>query len=449
MAEILIARMGMHLDRASRRRPGTVRRGGVGRGLWVLWVTAQTGCVIAIDPTGTARFALDEIAGTSQHVSWTCTGAPCPWGDSLGDEAIAWPASADPGSTRLGYTASPAAYLPAPIANGLIIEIEAGTAGVYAGDPLADSHRVLATLSAGQRFEVAGVVTGEVLSVQSATAFEYHVIPPALPPPDDPSAPSQTTTWNCAGSPCPWGDSVVGEAVVWPPDTGAITTRLGYSVVPAIYLPASRANGATIAIHGGSAGVYAGRPGDDAHRWLGTIAAGASFVVTGLLDGEVLSVQSEAPFRYQMWLGPQGGDGGGGGGDAVQAIEAFWHCNIPACHGDPWTGAVINWPSWAAYQSNARAGDQSRSVYAADGTALYPYMGAWAEGCQVTAVSGVAVIIEWQRGADTWRATRLLPGQSHTIHLVAPENGAMIETDDGVPTFGVTLQNCTPQPVPR
>ncbi|MEZ4592548.1 MAG: hypothetical protein R3D55_15600 [Chloroflexota bacterium] len=77
-------------------------------------------------------------------------------------------------------------------------------------------------------------------------------------------------------------------------------------------------------------------------------------------------------------------------------------------------------------------------------------MGAWANGCQVTAVSGLVLIIEWERGTDVWREIYLQPGQSHTISLTPPENGAMIETIDGVSPaidFSVQLSNCNPQPL--
>jgi hypothetical protein len=75
-------------------------------------------------------------------------------------------------------------------------------------------------------------------------------------------------------------------------------------------------------------------------------------------------------------------------------------------------------------------------------------MGAWANGCEVTAVTGTVLIIEWQRGANVWRETFLEPGEKHTISLTSPENGAMIETYDYGPEFSVKLKNCTPQPVP-
>jgi len=156
-------------------------------------------------------------------------------------------------------------------------------------------------------------------------------------------------------------------------------------------------------------------------------------------------VQSDAPFSYRVQLrdtDPTTGD------DVVHAIAASWVCNVPTCSGAPWTGAVINWPDWAAYPDNARAGFQSRSVFASDGTPLFPYMGRWAEGCEVTDVSGPVLIIEWQRGTDVWRETLLQPGQSHTIHLVPPEDGAMIETLDAVSSFSVSLKHCTPQALP-
>ena len=80
---------------------------------------------------------------------------------------------------------------------------------------------------------------------------------------------------------------------------------------------------------------------------------------------------------------------------------------------------------------------------------LYPYMGAWADGCVVTAVFENVLIIEWQRGSDAWSAILLAPGESHTIVLESPEDGALIETPDTPTTFGVRLENCTPEPVER
>ncbi|HEY7533550.1 MAG TPA: hypothetical protein VH681_12325, partial [Nitrospiraceae bacterium] len=132
----------------------------------------------------------------------------------------------------------------------------------------------------------------------------------------------------------------------------------------------------------------------------------------------------------------------------VVAIPALWRCNLPDCIFLDWEGGVIAWPSWSAYQSNARSFDQSRSVYSMSGNQpLYPYMGSWADGCEVTAVSGTALIIEWKRGTDVWRETYLQPGQSHTIDLVSPEDNAMIESPAGAINFSVSLANCTPQDI--
>ena len=75
-------------------------------------------------------------------------------------------------------------------------------------------------------------------------------------------------------------------------------------------------------------------------------------------------------------------------------------------------------------------------------------MGPWADGCVVTAATGLVLIIEWERGQDIWRETYLAPGETHTISLVPPENNAMIETTDGGGPFSVFLENCEPQPLP-
>ena len=127
----------------------------------------------------------------------------------------------------------------------------------------------------------------------------------------------------------------------------------------------------------------------------------------------------------------------------VSAISSHWVCNTPGCTAPDWLGSVISWPSWSAYENNSRSGDQSRTVYSTDGQLLYPYMGAWVDGCQVSVVTGLAVIIEWERGQDVWRETFLNAGESYTIDLVSPEDGALIEgPSEG---FSVLFSNCVPQ----
>lgn len=260
---------------------------------------------------------------------------------------------------------------------------------------------------------------------------------------DEITGASEVVTWSCTATPCPWGDAVSNPAIAWPASTAPVATRLGYTASPAPYLPADSANGATLSITSGTASLFVGQPSDDSHRWLAAVSTGESYQIAGLAAGEVLSVQSDAGFGYHMTstvTDPPPPD-------AIAATPAFWRCNVPECTGGDWTGAVIGWPAWAAYQSNDRSGDQSRSVFAADGAPLYPYMAAWAQGCEVTAESGTVLIIEWQRGTDSWRQTALQPRQSHVIDLVAPEDSAMIETYDGMTGFSVSLRNCTPQPI--
>jgi hypothetical protein len=132
----------------------------------------------------------------------------------------------------------------------------------------------------------------------------------------------------------------------------------------------------------------------------------------------------------------------------VTSVQAHWVCNLESCMNTPWIGTVINWPSWAAYDNNARSGENFRTTYSPEGEPLYPYMGSWADGCQVTAVSGIVLIIEWQRGTDVWRSTYLSPGQSHTIDLITPEDNVIIESPDTPDYFSVSLSNCTPQAIP-
>jgi hypothetical protein len=446
----------------------------------LVWLV-HTGCWWREEPVSSTSNHPSDIASESEWTTWTCTGDPCPWGESVSNHAVAWPASVAPVPTRLGYTASPAAYIPASEIEGATISIEFGSAAVYAGEPQAPSHRFLAAISPGQSYQVAGLDEDEVLSVQADGAFGYRVVPrssqgldagtstdagaapdsapsddagtspdaptsDAAATPDDPASASQTAMWTCTGDPCPWGESLSGQTLVWEA-AEAIGIRLGYSVSPRVYLPATRANGATIVIASGTAGAYAGAPGDDSHRLLAALGAGQSFQVTGLASDEVLSVQSDTPFTYHATLPPPGETNPDDDpGEVIPSTQAFWRCNTPDCSGPDWTGAVIAWPASAAYQSNSRSGDQSRSVFSADGTPLYPYMRDWAQGCKVTAESGTVLIIEWQRGTDVWRETWLEPRQSHVINLVPPEDGAMIETFEGSPGFSVSLKDCTPPP---
>ncbi|HET6149322.1 MAG TPA: hypothetical protein VFH68_17430 [Polyangia bacterium] len=467
-----------------------------------------TGCQpTSADDLGGGTVSHLESAGDSQLVTWTCTGDPCPWGSPLAGHALVWPAPAAPLHARLGYVVSGGIYLPAAWAAGATIVLASGSAAAYAGPPDDSAHRMLATINPGQPFHITGLAASEVVSVQGDAVFRYSLAlvdpgsqpapipandPPAVPPgpppaapPSDPPAPppsappappppaapaseSASVTWTCTGDPCPWGQLLTGRAIAWPAAAHPLTQRLGYSVSAGIYLPAVNGNGVTVSIENGAAGVYAGPPGDSSHRFVATIAAGQSYQIADLGADEVVSVQGEAPFTYRITApgttapGPGGtvDPGSGPGPDpgtppdpvglplAMDAVPALWRCNNPDCGGEPWTGAVITWPSSAAYQDNSRAGEFGRSVFSASGEPLYPYMGSWADGCEVTATSGTVLIIEWLRGSDAWRETLLKPGDTHVIRLVSPEDGAMIESNNTGDLFSVSLRNCTPRPLP-
>ena len=388
----------------------------------------------------------------SREVTWTCTGTPCPWGSPLSGHAIVWPTSAGPTQQRLGYTSSEGVYLPATVANGMVLELSSGSASLYAGAPGADSHRLVGNVSSGSgEFQVSGIGAGEVLSVQSGTAFNFTMrrADPAAPgDPSDPVDPRQPensplVVWSCTGSPCPWGSPLSGHALAWPSELAPLSSRLGYSTSASIYLPAANASSVSVSVLSGTASIYAVQVDNTSYRILGTLGAGRSLALAGLVtSGELISVQGSDQFTYQISIG---GSSSQPPTDTVRSIPAFWRCNAPDCSGSDWTGQVINWPASSAYESNARAGSQSRTVYSSAGEVLYPYMGAWAHGCEVTAVFGTVLVIEWQRGTDVWRETWLSPGQTHTINLVGPENGAMIETNYAWEPFGVRLNNCTPQ----
>jgi hypothetical protein len=323
--------------------------------------------------------------------------------------------------------------------------INSGSAVFLAGRPTDLSHRVLATVNAGQFYSVSGLAQDEVLSVQStqtAVSFTYQLAlaePPPPPPPAPPGTTSQPVQANCAGSSCPWGSTITAHALVWPASAQATTTIGGYTFSKPIFLSANRANGALIWIDNGSATLYAGRPYQTNLRILATLTVGEFYEVQGLAADEVLVVQSNSAFAYALDLPDPPPEEPG---ILVDVVKAYWRCNTPGCTDPDWVGGAVPWPSWAAYSSNARPGNQGRTVYSEAGQVLHTYMGSWAHGCDVTVVTGMILIIEWQYGTNNWRETLLSPGQRHVINLMAPENGAQIE---GLENSSVLLRSCTPQ----
>lgn len=286
-----------------------------------LLLVSEAGCGPEDDPkienlnlAGTSS-ALTST-GPSQLVTFTCTGSPCPWGSSFNGHAVVWPASLVPTANRLGYSGSASIYLAAAHANGATITLTSGAATVYAGKPGGTSmHRVLRALSPGQPYEVAWIAPGEVVSVQGESSFSYEV---TTLEPSDAGVPdagvsgqltaSESATWQCTSSPCPWGGALTGNAIAWHASTDPLATRLGYSVSPALYLSAEHANGATVSIMSGTASIFAGPAGEVSHTLLATLSDGQSYTISGLASGDVVSVQNDNyPFSYIV-QGLGGGD---------------------------------------------------------------------------------------------------------------------------------------------
>jgi hypothetical protein len=400
------------------------------------------------DPTSPPASGYGSVLAT-----WNCTGTPCPSGASYTSNAAVWPATAEPTRARYGYTVSHDVYAPAAKVAGWKITVTSGSATAYAG-PVGDSHSSLANLSAGESYIVSSTLSSSsMVSVQGGSAFEYTLTPgePVTPPPAG-DGESARVTWTCTGDPCPWGPSDSGYAAVWPAEADPSRARYGYTASHDVYAPAPQVANWKITVTSGSATVYAG-PVGDSHASLANLSAGESYTVPTTLSGSsVVSVQSGSPFEYAFVPGPPVPPTPPACIDPttcnpVSWVNARWRYAGTGENPGDWYGGVITWPVGTAYQGNGRSGDNARTVYSESGVPLYPYMGAWADGCTVHVVTGRILIIEWERGTDEWRETRVNAGQAYTISLSGSEDGAMIETDNDVEPFTVSVSNCTPRPL--
>ena len=385
--------------------------------------------------------------------TWNCTGTPCPSGASYTSNAAVWPATAEPTRARYGYAVSHDVYAPAAKVAGWKITVTSGSAAVYAG-PVGDSHSSLAALSAGESYTVSSTLSSSsIVSVQGGSAFEYTFTPggPVTPPPAG-DGESARVTWTCTSSPCPWGPSDSGYAAVWPAETDPSRARYGYTASHDVYAPAPQVANWKITVTSGSATVFSG-PVGDSHASLANLSAGQSYTVPTTLSGaSIVSVQSGSPFEYAFVPGPPVPPTPSACTDPttcdpVSWVNARWRYAGTGENPGDWYGGVIAWPVGTAYQGNGRSGDNARTVYSESGVPLYPYMGAWADGCTVRVVTGRVLIVEWERGTDEWRETRVIAGQAYTISLSGSEDGAMIETDNDVEPFTVSVSNCTPRPL--
>ncbi|TDD27308.1 hypothetical protein E1218_10780 [Kribbella turkmenica] len=385
--------------------------------------------------------------------TWNCTSSPCPSGQSYTTNAAVWPATAEPTRARYGYTVSADVYAPVSKVAGWKITVTSGSATVYAG-PADGSHSSLAALSAGESYTVSSTLSNSsIVSVQGGSAFEYTFTPggPVTPPPAG-DGESARVTWTCTSSPCPWGPSDSGYAAVWPAETDPSRARYGYTASHDVYGPAPQVANWKITVTSGSATVFSG-PVGDSHASLANLSAGQSYTVPTTLSGSsIVSVQSGSPFEYAFVPGPPVPPTPPACTDPttcdpVSWVNARWRYAGTGENPGDWYGGVITWPADTAYQGNGRSGDNARTVYSESGVPLYPYMGAWADGCTVRVVTGRVLIIEWERGTDEWRETRVNAGQAYTISLSGSEDGAMIETDNEVEPFTVSVSNCTPRPL--
>lgn len=424
----------------------------------VLWISSLSNFTFVVnlpEPTTDPVDPVPPVPGLSSgFVSLNCTSSPCPWGPTPGSNALLWPDTVDSVTYRLGYTAASGIYLTSSYANGTIISIHSGSATLKAGNPDDTSFRSLGTLSAGQSMTVAGLLDGEVLSVLNNTsAFNYEAVlavptdPTTDPTPTDPPPPGTETNSEfasliCNGDNCPWGPTPGTHAIVWPDTSKPVYERFDYAATLGIYLPRAYADGATISVLSGTATLRAGIGNSPSFRTLASLSAGESYTVSGLSTGEVISVTSDNSFSYATSLPaspPQPV------GDSYSSVPTYWRCTTVDCSGADWEAHSVAWPDWAAYSSNDRTGDSRRTTFGSDGGLIYPYMGTWSNGCEVSVVSGIAVIIEWERGTDVWTTTPIGPGETYIINLTDPQDGSLFESWG---PFTVALNNCTPQLLP-
>ncbi|TCC23473.1 PKD domain-containing protein [Kribbella speibonae] len=400
------------------------------------------------DPTTPPASGYGSVLAT-----WNCTSTPCPSGASYTSDAAVWPAAAEPTRARYGYTVSHDVYAPAAKVAGWKITVTSGSAAVFAG-PVGDSHSSLAALSAGESYTVSSTLSGSsIVSVQGSSAFEYTLTPgePVTPSPTG-DGEAALVTWTCTSSPCPWGPTDSGYAAVWPAETEPTRARYGYTASHDVYATAPQVANWKITVTSGSATVFSG-PVGDSHASLANLSAGQSYTVpTTLSASSIVSVQGGSPFEYAFVPGPEVPPTPPDcidptTCDPVSWVNARWRYAGTGENPGDWYGGVITWPVGTAYQGNGRSGDNARNVYSESGVPLYPYMGAWADGCTVRVVTGRILIVEWERGTDEWREIRVNAGQTHTISLSGSEDGAMIETDNDVQPFTVSISNCTPRPL--
>ncbi|MEQ9563211.1 MAG: hypothetical protein RLN69_11870, partial [Woeseiaceae bacterium] len=241
---------------------------------------------------------------------------------------------------------------------------------------------------------------------------------------------SESVTWDCIGDNCPWGSPLFGEALVWPAEAQALSSRLGYGTSKPIYLSAEQANGAIIWVDSGFASAYAGTPDAGSHRKVADIPAGDFFVVTGLIPGEVLSVQAGGGFTFQIDLVPPAEpEVPGPSTSDISAEFVTWQCTGVDC---PWGESLTSYAAIWPVEGNAGT---ARLGYTSSGTAYLP--DGFANGAVITVTSGEASLYAGGPFEASHRAVATLStGESVTVAGLAI--GEVLSAQDSQP-FSYTV----------
>ena len=144
------------------------------------------------------------------------------------------------------------------------------------------------------------LATSLTLAVAGLAAFA--VAPASATSAAEPEQTSSLVTWDCTGSPCPWGAQTRSHAAVWPAVVSPISNRHGYTTSVPVYAPGATTAGYKVAIHSGSASIYAGTP-TGSHRLIAALGSGETATLPVIGAGEVFSVQSEVGFTYILTPG--------------------------------------------------------------------------------------------------------------------------------------------------
>ena len=122
---------------------------------------------------------------------------------------------------------------------------------------------------------------------------------------------------------------------MWPAVVSPISNRHGYTTSVPVYAPGATTAGYKVAIHSGSASIYAGTP-TGSHRLIAALGSGETATLPVIGAGEVFSVQSEIGFTYTLTPGdplppPALPCQDPLTCDPVEWVSALWTFDLPGC----------------------------------------------------------------------------------------------------------------------